>query len=289
VLEPDRARALRDADGVTFAETLAAHDLDPEAIGRDDDLLGRIGCFVELHIEQGRFLDDLDAPVGVATAIRPHGRWRFDFTGQADHAGTTHLHDRRDPMLVFAQTALRAREIAAEYGTLATVGKVRVRPGGVNVVPSEVTGWLDARGPDDLAVRRTVDAIKEAAERAAGQHGVRAALTLESYSQTVRFDEGLANRLANMIMIRGSGRPVPSLPTGAGHDAGVLSAQLPAAMLFVRNPTGVSHAPQEHAEAADCHAGVAALAEVLGDLAGHAPRPERGSPAPPEPGRTPDG
>ena len=86
----------------------------PGAIGRDDEALARIGVFVELHVEQGRGLVDVDAPVGVATAIWPHGRWRFTFCGEANHAGTTRLVDRRDPMLTFAMTVLAAREIAAE-------------------------------------------------------------------------------------------------------------------------------------------------------------------------------
>ncbi|MGH3388342.1 MAG: M20/M25/M40 family metallo-hydrolase, partial [Actinomadura sp.] len=98
-IDPVRARALSDADGVTLADALGEHGLDPDAIGRDDELLGRIGCFVELHVEQGRALVDRGAAVGVAESIWPHGRWRFDFTGEGNHAGTTRLPDRRDPML----------------------------------------------------------------------------------------------------------------------------------------------------------------------------------------------
>jgi N-carbamoyl-L-amino-acid hydrolase len=262
-LEPERARSLRDGDGATLAETLAAQGIDPAGIGRDDDLLGRIGHFVELHIEQGRALE---TPVGVASAIWPHGRWRFDFTGQGDHAGTTRLPDRRDPMPPFAHLVLAARTAAERYGALATVGKVAVVPGGVNAIPSAVTAWLDARGPHDRAVRDTLAEIRARVERAAGHHGVAVAVAPESYTPVVEFPAGLRDRVAAAIAATGLPAP-PVLPTGAGHDAGILAARAPTAMIFVRNPTGVSHAPGEHAEEAYCRAGVAALAAVLTDLA----------------------
>ncbi|GAA4636302.1 allantoate amidohydrolase [Actinoallomurus vinaceus] len=256
-IDPVRARALRDGDGVTWADAMAAAGHDPEAIGPDPDLLAGIGCFVELHVEQGRALE---TPVGVASAIWPHGRWRFDFTGQGNHAGTTLLPDRRDPMLPFAHTVLAARDAATRHEAVATMGKVRVTPNGVNAIPSAVQAWLDTRAPDDAAVRATVADIRAAAEKAAREHGVEVALAEESYTQVVDFHAELRDRIAATL-----GGP-PVLPTGAGHDAGILSAHVPTAMLFVRNPTGVSHAPEEHAEPADCLTGVEALADVLENL-----------------------
>jgi N-carbamoyl-L-amino-acid hydrolase len=258
-IDPDRARGLRDADGVTWAEAIEAEGMDPALIGADPEFLGGVGCYVELHVEQGRALD---APVGVGSAIWPHGRWRFDFTGQGNHAGTTVLKDRRDPMLPFAHTVLAAREAAKRHGAVATMGKLRITPNGVNAIPSAVRAWLDARAPDDAAVRAVVARIRAAAEEAGGRDGVHVELTEESYTEVVDFHGELRDRLAGAL-----GGP-PVLPTGAGHDAGILSAHVPTAMLFVRNPTGVSHAPGEHAETADCLAGVEALATVLGELAG---------------------
>ncbi|MEU8804676.1 allantoate amidohydrolase [Spirillospora sp. NPDC048819] len=257
-IDPARARALSDADGRTFAEVVHNAGFDPDAIGPDDGLLGRIGCYVELHVEQGRALRE---PVGVASAIVPHGRWRFDFGGEGNHAGTTGLRDRRDPMLPFAGMVLAAREAAERNGTVATVGKVKVVPGGVNAIASSVTAWLDARGPADDAVRRTVAEIDEAARVAARPHRVSVDLAEEPYTEIVDFNLALRDRIGEAL------GGVPVLPTGAGHDAGILSARLPTAMLFVRNPTGVSHAPEEFAEPADCLAGVEALAAVLDDLA----------------------
>src|SRR5215212_3482781 len=132
VLDADRARSLADEDGTTMAEAMTAAGADPRLLGPDDEALRRIGTFLELHVEQGRALVDDGAAVGVASAIWPHGRWRLDLRGRADHAGTTRLADRDDPMLALATAVQAARASAERHGALATVGKVRVRPNGVN-------------------------------------------------------------------------------------------------------------------------------------------------------------
>jgi len=251
-LDADRARSLADEGGTTMAEAMTAAGADHAALGRDDEALRRIGTFLELHVEQGRALVDDGAAVGVASAIWPHGRWRLDLRGRADHAGTTRLADRDDPMLALAAAILEARAAAVRSGALATVGKVRVEPNGVNAIPSAVTAWLDARGPVEEDVRSVVADVG----RAAGTVPVE-----ESWTASTEFDAALRDRLAALLA-------APVLPTGAGHDAGILAAAgIPSAMLFVRNPTGVSHSPAEHAEPADCLAGVSALARAIEALA----------------------
>ena len=265
VIAPGAARALADAAGVTLAEAMAAAGHDPDGIGPDDGLLAAVGAYVELHIEQGRALADLGAAIAVGEQIWPHGRWRLDFTGRPDHAGTATLADRRDPMLPFAAAVLAARQAAASHGARATIGKVTAEPGAVNAVSARVCAWLDARGPDEPTLQAVVGEVLAAAREAAAGHGVELAAEPESVTPAVVFDQGLRERLASSLAERDI--PAPLLPTGAGHDAGVLAARVPAAMLFVRNPTGVSHSPAEHAEPADCAAGVRALATVLEDLA----------------------
>ncbi|MFD0259982.1 allantoate amidohydrolase [Kitasatospora indigofera] len=260
VLSKEQAFELRDARGTRLPDAMEKAGYDPAAIGADTDRLGRVGAFVELHVEQGRYLTE-DQPVGVAGAIWPHGRWRFDFHGEANHAGTTRIEDRRDPMLSYASTVLAARERARSAGALATFGKVAVEPNGTNAIASLVRGWLDSRAADEATLQRVVEEIRAAAVEHGGRDGVRVELTRESFTPVVEFDQALRDRLARTL------GGVPVLPTGAGHDAGILASAVPTAMLFVRNPTGVSHSPAEHAEEADCLAGVAALAHVLEDLA----------------------
>ncbi|MEU6718188.1 allantoate amidohydrolase [Nonomuraea sp. NPDC046802] len=284
VLSPDRALGLTDDDGATLAEVMTRAGRRPHDVGRDDETLATVGTFVELHVEQGKGLVDHDRPVGVAASIWPHGRWRFDFSGRADHAGTTRLADRDDPMLPFARVVLAAREAAERRGVVATVGKVRVSPGNANAIPGLVSAWLDVRGADERAVRALVaelartsgggdPGVAELATSGGGgpdtaelarSSGGGPSVREESWTPTVEFDAALRDRLAKVI---GGDTPAPVLPTGAGHDAGILAAAgVPSAMLFVRNPTGVSHSPDEHAERADCEAGVVALADVLEDL-----------------------
>lgn len=254
-LTADRALGLRDHDGTTLAGALRAAGRDPGALGADPEALRRVGCFVELHVEQGRGLVDLGRPVAVGTAIWGHGRWRFDLPGEANHAGTTSLADRRDPTLAHATLVLRARELAEYHGVRATCGKVRIEPNGVNAIPSLVTGWLDARGEDDAAVRAMVTEFAEDVGSFGG------ALAEESWTSRTPFDTGLTARLSDVL--DGS----PYLPTGAGHDAGILAnARVPTAMLFVRNPTGVSHSPAEFAEPDDCLTGARELARVVEGL-----------------------
>lgn len=250
-MDPAKAAALTDRDGISFGAALG------KAPTGQIDHLKNLKAVVELHIEQGVALE---TPVGVASAIWPHGRWRMDFTGVGDHAGTTRMADRRDPMLTFAFTVLAAGKEARLSGAHATVGRVHVEPNATNAIPSLVRGWLDARAADTATLDRLVGEVVRKATERAGRDGTTIEVTPESVTGEVAFDAPLATHLSKIL------GDAPILPTGAGHDAGVLSAHVPTAMLFVRNPTGVSHSPAEHASDADCEAGVEALATVLADL-----------------------
>jgi beta-ureidopropionase / N-carbamoyl-L-amino-acid hydrolase len=249
-LDADWARGLRDADGTTMGEAVRSAGLDPTLLGRDDEALARVGQFVELHVEQGRGLVHAGRAVGVASAIWPHGRWRVHLAGRGDHAGTTALADRADPMLDLARLVQAARDAAQRHRAVATVGRVQVEPNAVNAIASSVTAWLDARAADEPAVRAVLADL-------AGFAPVE-----ECWTPPTPFDPPLVADLAALL----DGAPV--LATGAGHDAGVLAlAGVPTAMLFVRNPTGISHSPDEHAEEDDCRAGVDALTRVVRRLA----------------------
>ena len=265
-LAPERARALVGRDGRTMGASMLEAGLDPERLGRDDSLLSAIDCYVEVHIEQGRALIDMNAPIGVGTMIWPHGRYRFTMTGQANHAGTTAMTDRRDPMIAFAQTALAAAQCATARDARATFGRMQVHPNGTNAIPHEVMAWLDARAATSAELDALLDEVRRAAESASAAAGTEVTMAVESVSGSTPFSPELTRHVAGIVEARTS-IAVPAIPTGAGHDAGILAtAGIPTAMLFVRNPTGISHSPAEFAETDDCHAGVEALAAVVEDL-----------------------
>ncbi|MDP9799699.1 N-carbamoyl-L-amino-acid hydrolase [Catenuloplanes nepalensis] len=255
--DPERARTLTDSDGVTLAEALAGYDFDPARLGPAP--LSDVAAFVELHVEQGRALT---VPVGIGSSIWPHGRWRMDFTGEGNHAGTTLMGDRHDPMLTYAFAVLAANKEARTHGAHATVGRVAVHPNATNAIPSRVTGWLDARAASASTLDDLLSGLSAKIATRAGKDGTTVTITAESTTGEIGFSDALIERCLTTL-----GEKTPVLPTGAGHDAGVLSAFVPTVMLFVRNPAGVSHAPAERADDEDCEAGVEALADVLAELA----------------------
>ncbi|MET3773155.1 allantoate amidohydrolase [Arthrobacter nitrophenolicus] len=260
-IDPDKARNLRDPDGSTFADVARANGLDPRHVGKDEQLLGRIGAFVELHVEQGRGLIDLDQPVAIASSILGHGRWRLSVHGQGNHAGTTLMADRYDPMVSASRMVVAVRDIARKQPhARATVGRLQPVPGGTNVIASRVDFWLDVRHPNDAVTAALVESIHLQARVIAAEEGCRVELREESLSPTVHFDPGLQKDLQLALP------DAPVLDTGAGHDAGVLAAHVPTAMVFVRNPSGVSHSPEEHVLDEDAETGAQTLADALHGL-----------------------
>ncbi|HWT34034.1 MAG TPA: M20/M25/M40 family metallo-hydrolase, partial [Microbacterium sp.] len=158
--------------------------------------------------------------------------------------------------------AVRDAAVAAGPAARATIGRVQVTPNGTNVIASRAEAWLDIRAEADEDVRAQLADTLARAEAAVTAEGCALSVTEESFSPIVAFDPALTARIAATL------DGVPAIPTGAGHDAGILAPHVPTAMIFVRNPSGVSHAPGEGARDEDCETGAAALADVLRELAG---------------------
>lgn len=258
---PEKVRTLTDPEGITYTEAAEAAGFDHSQIGADKEGLARLAQFVELHIEQGKGLIDLDKPVAIAGTILGHGRWHARITGTGDHAGTTRMQDRQDPVLVGAHIISAVREEGQSVSEArATVGRLEVTPGGTNVIASQVDLWIDVRHRDDETTKAIVERITQRAELLAKAEGCKLSIEEESFSPTVHFDSTLREAMKSVL----AGAPV--LDTGAGHDAGILSTHIPTGMLFVRNPTGTSHSPAEFAEAEDVDTGALRLADVLRHL-----------------------
>jgi len=216
---------------------------------------GSRGCvelpdaYVELHIEQGPTLLRSDAPLGVVTSIVGYVRGRKTFEGTAGHAGTTPMAGREDALVAAAEYVLRAREIASAIeGAVATVGQVTVEPGGTNVIPGRVVLSVDARAPD----AERLDALA-------------AALEIEEPVRTEPSPMAEDVRLALRDAVAAVGAPVLELPSGAGHDAGILAtAGVPSGMLFVRSLNGgISHNPAELSSEDDIALATDALERTL--------------------------
>ena len=205
------------------------------------------GSYVELHVEQGPKLERAGAPLGVVTSIAGIVRCSREFEGRADHAGTTPMDVRSDALVAAAEYVLRVREVAAGIeGAVATVGQIRTEPGAANVVPEHVRLTVDARAPDQERLGRLA-----------------AELGLEDAHYVIPPVQLSPDVLREEVERRGL--PVVELPSGAGHDAGVLAAAgVESSMLFVRSLNGgASHSPEEHSSDDDIELAVEVLTESL--------------------------
>jgi allantoate deiminase len=229
---------LRDADGIALADVLQG---DPADAARDD-----VVAYAEVHIEQGPVLERLGEPVGVVTAINGQSHAEVAFTGEAGHAGTVPLGDRRDALAAAAEWVLAVEGIG-------TVGRLAVEPGARNVIPGRAAMTLDVRDPDDDTRRAAVARLREAAHAIAARRGVELAWTDTGDIPAVAMDERLG--AAWGVATR--------LPSGAGHDAAMMAAIAPATMLFVRCRGGISHNPAESVEEADVAVAIDALERLL--------------------------
>ncbi|MDR3798995.1 MAG: allantoate amidohydrolase [Terracidiphilus sp.] len=256
---------LKDADGVTLEDAIRAFGLDPEEIEKaaiGDDASG----FFEIHIEQGPLLEAEDLRVAAVTAIVGQSRHILTWTGLANHAGTTPMHLRRDALAGAAEWVVAAEALALRTdGLVATVGHVDVEPNAGNVIAGAVHVSLDVRHADDAARKSAVEALLAQAEAIAHRRSLALQCTRQMDQPAVPMDERLTAFLAEAIET--AGLPVKLMPSGAGHDAMVMAGRLPAAMLFLRSPGGLSHHPDETVLEGDVAAALEVCRKFLERLA----------------------
>jgi N-carbamoyl-L-amino-acid hydrolase len=254
-LAPDVLERVDD-DGITLADALRAAGVDPAGLRSATDGLARLRGFLELHIDQSTDLAERDAPYGVVTSLAARLRLRAAFQGVADHAGTTPMEHRADALLAAARL-ITAADAARTPEMRCTAGRILVAPNATTAIAARATVWLDARSPDERALdawlARVEEAVSAASPRPPGEAAPsRPTLTVESRSPAVTFDPELRARLDG-----------PELVCWAGHDAGLLAPHVPAAMVLVRNATGISHSPDEHVELDDAALGATAILRAL--------------------------
>jgi N-carbamoyl-L-amino-acid hydrolase len=257
----------KDADGITMREAMQHAGLKQEDIPKIQRDPARYLGFVEVHIEQGPVLTELDLPLGIVTSINGSVRYVGEVIGMASHAGTTPMDRRRDAAAAVAELILYTEQRAAKDGdSVGTVGMLEVPSGSINVVPGRCKFSLDLRAPNntqrDALATDVVDALKDICER----RGVR--FELEETMRAAAAPSASAWQQRWEKAVDALGIPLFRMPSGAGHDAMKLHEVMPQAMLFVRGiNSGISHNPLESSTNDDIQLAVQAFQNLLNDLA----------------------
>ena len=257
-----------DAEGITLREACLTLHTPPWQSSRSAAegsafASRRPAAFLELHIEQGPVLDSLALPLGIVTAIAGQSRYTLTFTGQANHAGTTPMHLRRDSLTAAAAfiTSVETRALT-QPSLVATVGTITATPGATNIIPGETTLSLDIRHPADFARLEAASHLLAEAHRIAATRNLILTTAETSSQSAVPMHPGLQLLLAKSAIA--TGHPAHPMPSGAGHDAMILAeAGIPTAMLFLRSPNGLSHHPEESVRPEDILAALETLHHFL--------------------------
>lgn len=267
LLAPDDL-SREDESGVTIAEAMREAGLNPDRVGEAAREPGSVHAYVELHIEQGRVLEQRNLPVGVVTGIAGPTWLRFVLRGEAGHAGATPMGSMRHDALAAAAVVIGAVEREAERSgsSVGTVGRMEVEPGGVNVIPGRATFTLDLRDIDGNARDRLEARIVDEAARVCERRGV--GLETEILQRLPPVPCSGEARDAIEAACGQLGYEPFGLPSGAGHDGMQLSGLCPIGMVFVRSRDGISHNPAEWSSKEDCAAGAEILYHTLLRLAG---------------------
>lgn len=251
-------------DDVSFLEALRQWGCEPEKYADAVIAQGAYTSFSELHIEQGKVLEETKKQIGIVHNIAAPTRFKLHVRGMADHSGATPMGMRRDALVAAAKLILVVNEAAEQekqHGTVGTVGVVEVEPGSINVVPGAVTLWVDVRGVEEKSIHRTLQAIKEAAENVAVLDKVDVQIEMLTQDKPVPLNEKLAQQTE--AICQELGYSFLHMNSGAGHDAMHMTKIAPTTMVFIPCRGGISHNSAEYAELEDICRGITVLAEIL--------------------------
>lgn len=257
---------LTDAAGASFADVLEDAGLTVEGYGNTGEMIDQIETFVELHIEQGKRLEKAKLPCGIVTGIAGPCWLEITFQGQAGHAGNTPMNDRADALVAASAFITRVPELPPKVSNsaVATVGKMAVQPNGVNVIPGEVTIYVDIRDIYVETVNELIRDVKQLATSIAEEHGRTCTIVEQTRVEPVPIHEDYQEKMKQALE-KHDIKPY-YLPSGAGHDAMVIGEKVPVSMVFVRSKNGVSHDPAEWTDLADCVQGIRVLKTYIEQL-----------------------
>ena len=270
---PDMMGSLAYVGGMSVESVLEVTGADGSVVGEELERIGYRGsapcpgatphAYVELHIEQGPVLDRAGLQIGAVEGVQGISWTELVLTGQSNHAGTTPMTLRRDPMVVAAEVAVAARNIAVEFGgsQVATVGSLTLHPNLVNVVPAHATMTVDLRNTDEKTLQRAEDELRKRTLELAQSEGIDVNSRTLARFEPVEFDDRIVDQIEQLATQRGLS--TKRMPSGAGHDAQMMARICPTGMIFVPSVDGISHNPAEHTDEQDLIAGAQLLADAM--------------------------
>ena len=270
---PDMMGSLAYVGGMRVESVLEVEGADGTIVGEELERIGYRGAapcpgavphaFVELHIEQGPVLDNEAVQIGVVEGVQGISWTELKFIGQSNHAGTTPMSLRRDPMAVAAEVAVAARAIATDLGgtQVATVGSLTLHPNLVNVVPAHATMTVDLRNTDETLLRQAEQQLMDSVQQIADREDINVESRSLARFEPVEFDKRVVDAIEALAQQKGLS--TRRMPSGAGHDAQMIARVCPTGMIFVPSLDGISHNPAEHTDDEDLVAGAQLLADAM--------------------------
>ena len=249
---------------ISFEEALRQWGCTPGRAPEAVIAQGTYASFSELHIEQGKVLEEKGINIGIVRNIAAPTRFKIHIQGMADHSGATPMGMRRDALVTAAKLILAVNEAAEyekEHGTVGTVGVVEVEPGSINVVPGAVTLWVDVRGVEMASIKRTLEDIQAEAENVAVTDRVGVRIEMLTSDSPVPLDENLAVQTEGIC--KELSYSFLHMNSGAGHDAMHMAKIAPTTMVFIPCKGGISHNPAEYASLEDICRGIIVLGNIL--------------------------
>lgn len=269
-IAPEALEDLRDGQGVSAAEAMRAYGLDPARSGEAARAPGSVHAFLELHIEQGPVLEAEGRDIAVVQTIVGLAQLRVTVRGQAAHAGTTPMDQRRDALVgavgILAQLPDLARQVGR--GAVLTVGRMEVLPGGANVIPDLVTFTIDLRAPAEADVLRLIEMVEGTVAHAQG-NGLSCGIERQLYAPPTPLSDQIQTAL--LAQAEGLGLSHRVMVSGAGHDAMILAGLAPTGLIFVPSRGGVSHAPEEWTDYAQLARGTDLIFATIRQMSGAVP------------------
>ncbi len=251
----------RDSDGISVAQAMRAAGLDPELTG-SAAAIDQVGSFVELHVEQGRVLEDAGVDVGAVTAIVGLLQARVVVRGRSDHGGATPMRGRRDALVASARMIVELREWARSTTEMtATTGSISVLPGAYNVIPGQCTFSVDLRATADADFQSARSQLEALLQRVGDEESVGVEVSITDHIPPTPLDGQLLRLIERAADEEGATHM--RLASGAGHDSQILARHVPTAMLFVPSVDGRSHSPDEFTSPEHCELGARILARLV--------------------------